>query len=55
MKIKTTLAALLLAAVPTMSLAYNCNYGKAETATITCSAGMVFDANSGKCVDQVNS
>ena len=55
MKITMTLSALLLAALPSMSFAYNCNYGKAETATITCADGLVFDANSGKCVDQVNS
>ncbi|MEL6521678.1 MAG: hypothetical protein AAFQ66_11985 [Pseudomonadota bacterium] len=55
MKVTTTLAALTLAVLPTMSLAVGCNYGKAETANVSCAEGMVFDSQAGKCVEQVSS
>ncbi len=56
MRLKTTLAALVLATVPAMGFA-SCNWGmepKSTTAS-TCAEGQVYDPTSGTCVSQATS
>lgn len=56
MKTKTLLAALILAAAPTMSMAMGggCSFGhekeQIEEITMSCGEGTSFDADAGKCV-----
>ena len=56
MKTKTILCALGLSLAPTLSLAAGCSGMKpAETASMSCADGQVFDAATNSCVDQVTS
>ena len=51
MPIKTTIAALILAAAPTFSFAMGCNWGShTDTTASTCIDGQVFDETTGTCV-----
>lgn len=51
MKLKTTLAATVLALMPGLAFAYECNSAaKMETASISCAEGMVVDAATNTCV-----
>lgn len=55
MTFKTTLVALILVGLPSVSFAMCSGYGHKETATMSCADGMVFDSTSGKCVDNASS
>ncbi len=56
MKIKTTIAALILLLSPAAAFAYSCNYDKVEQqAAISCAEGMVFDTESQTCVAETTS
>ncbi|MEM7521218.1 MAG: adenylosuccinate lyase [Pseudomonadota bacterium] len=50
MKIKTLAIAVAITALPTLSFAMGCNYGKHETATMSCAAGTVFDSATNSCL-----
>lgn len=51
MKLKTTIVATILALMPGLALAYECNSSKmTDTASISCAEGMVLDAASNTCV-----
>lgn len=52
MKTKVLLAALALAASPTLAMAMGCSggYSKTEHVTMSCAAGSVFDTEAQKCV-----
>ncbi len=51
MTIKTLLTtAALTLAMATSSIAMGCQWGKHETASMSCADGTVFDANTGTCV-----
>lgn len=52
MKLKTTLAATILALMPGLAFAYECNSSaKMETASISCAEGLVVDAATNTCVE----
>ena len=54
MKIKTTLAAALLALSPSFALAMGCSWGEhTETTAMSCAEGMILDEESGTCVPVV--
>ncbi len=53
MKIKTTLAAALLALSPSIALAMGCSEGGHEQVTMSCADGTVFDSEKGVCVPLV--
>lgn len=55
MTIKTTIAALVLAAAPTLALAGGCNWEKTPTTASTCVEGQVYDAATGTCVPSATS
>ena len=50
MTIKTLAAAVALTLIPAMGFAYECNHGKQEQASMSCTEGSVFDTESGSCV-----
>jgi len=51
MKLKTTLAATVLALMPGLAFAYSCNSeAKMDTASISCADGMVVDTATNTCV-----
>ena len=50
MKIKTLAVAAVLTALPTLSLAMGCNYGKYEQQAQSCAPGTTYDAASNSCV-----
>lgn len=50
MTIKSLAAAVALSVLPAMGFAYECGFGKEETASISCAEGTVYDANTGTCV-----
>ena len=54
MKIKTILAAALLAAAPTFVIAQGCNDHGAEQAS-SCADGFAWDKDAGTCVEQTTS
>lgn len=54
MKLKTVLAALVLAAAPSFAIA-ECNWGHANQQAMSCAEGMVFDPETQTCVEQVTS
>ncbi len=49
MKIKTTLAAMVLVALPGMAMAMGCNSMRATTAS-ACGEGLVWDAGTETCI-----
>ena len=51
MRLKTTIAALVLALVPATGFAM-CDWGKSSTTANTCEEGTVYDPASGTCVTQ---
>ncbi|MFT4784339.1 MAG: hypothetical protein ACI9IV_002084 [Paracoccaceae bacterium] len=55
MKIKMTLAAIILGAMPSLAMAACSGYGHSEQANISCAEGTVFDASLGQCIDQASS
>ncbi len=56
MRLKTTFAALALAALPTMGLATGCNWDRTPASTATvCGEGQTYDAATGTCVTQATS
>ena len=57
MRLKTTLAALALAALPTMSFAMGgCNWDRTPASTATvCGEGQTYDVTTGTCVTQATS
>ncbi|MEL6167754.1 MAG: adenylosuccinate lyase [Pseudomonadota bacterium] len=58
MTIKTLLAAAVLVAAPTLSMAMGCNYGSHSTTTtaqISCAEGAVYDETTGTCVPVASS
>ncbi len=50
MTIKTLAAAVALSVLPAMGFAYECNWGKEKTASMTCAEGTVYDSATGTCV-----
>ncbi|SEW03551.1 hypothetical protein SAMN04488515_0753 [Cognatiyoonia koreensis] len=51
MKLKTTIAATILALMPGLASAYACNSAaKTDTASMSCAEGMVLDAATNTCV-----
>jgi hypothetical protein len=56
MKLKTTLAALVLAALPATGFAAGCSWGMdPSSAATTCDDGKTYDPASGTCVTQATS
>jgi hypothetical protein len=56
MRLKTTLAALVLAALPATSFAFGCSYDRTPTSTAaTCGEGQTYDATTGTCVPSATS
>lgn len=55
MRIKTIVAAALLAAAPTLALAEGCGWGHIEKQVSTCGEGQMFDEKTMTCVDQATS
>ncbi|MEM9247299.1 MAG: hypothetical protein AAGB05_01240 [Pseudomonadota bacterium] len=56
MRLKTTLAALALAALPTVSFAMGCNWDHTPASTATvCGEGQTYDVTTGTCVTQATS
>ena len=58
MRLKTTFAAIALAALPTMSFAMGagCNWERTPASTATvCGEGQTFDVTTGTCVTQATS
>ena len=56
MRIKTLLAALILASTPALAFAQGCSYGAhGEEARMSCADGTSWDAASGTCVPTVSS
>ncbi|MEM1431515.1 MAG: hypothetical protein AAGG09_18825 [Pseudomonadota bacterium] len=56
MRLKTTFAALALAALPTMSFAMGCNWDHTPASTATvCEEGQTYDVTTGTCVTQATS
>lgn len=54
MRLKATIAALVLALVPATSFA-GCDWNKMNTTASTCEDGTVFDPATGTCVTQATS
>jgi len=54
MKLKTTLAALVLGFLPGMTLAMGCDWSKQQTAN-ACAEGQVYDADSESCITPTTS
>lgn len=56
MKTMTTMAAtIVLAALPTLSLAMGCSYENHQQQAMSCAEGTVWDAQAGACVEQITS
>ena len=55
MRLKTTLAALALAALPAAALAEGCNWQHMKESATSCPEGSVLDAQTGSCVKQTTS
>lgn len=54
MKLKTTLAALVLGFLPGLALAEGCSWHQEMTAN-ACADGQVYDSDSGSCITPVTS
>lgn len=55
MRFKTTIAALMLAAFPTLTIAEGCGWQHIEQSASPCPEGMVLDGTNGTCVKQTTS
>ena len=55
MRLKITLAALALAAMPSLALAEGCNWQQMKESATSCPDGTALDAKTGSCVKQVSS
>ena len=55
MKIKTAAATLVLALAPSFALAMGCSFEHQTEQAMSCADGMVWDAETEACVEQVTS
>jgi hypothetical protein len=55
MTLKTLVAASIIALAPGFALAAGCSYTKSSDTAMSCAAGFVLDAETGKCVAQTTS